>query len=77
MTDYTAPAAFVLTKLHIRDPAIAATEGAPGRDATCGQTVCGQPMLAAQLWMLLDLEPGDAVCPACLGQPAHEQGALL
>lgn len=80
MTDYTAPARFSLTVVHIRNPEKSGKTAMPGQDATAGETICGRPMLNAELWQLLDLEPSDVVCAACLDPAAagaEQQGMLL
>lgn len=65
MTGYTAPAAKVLTVLHIA-----------GED---GRTVCGIDMEPGDLWQPVERQPGDQVHQACEHpeRDAEEQGALL
>jgi hypothetical protein len=77
--DYCASAAVVFTQAHIRDPLVRAQGDAAGKAATVGVTVCGLPMTVADLWQLIDLEPGDPVCPQCVSGKtiSEEQGALL
>lgn len=76
--EYMAPARFVLTVLHIRDSSSSALTEGPGQEATYGTTVCGQPLLASELWMLVEREPGDRVCARCMGTDlSEEQGSLL
>ena len=72
---YCAPASKVLAVLHKPDPA---TPPAPGKpdEATTGQTKCGLPMLAVELWLPVDWRPGDTVCPGCDGR-AQVQDTLL
>ena len=80
MTDYYAPAAQILTRLHIKNPDVPVVHDAHRLDdqrSTIGDTLCGQPMLCADLWQLVELMPGDKVCAGCLGEPQVEQGALL
>lgn len=68
MTAYVAPAARLFTEAHI--PATA-----PGSPVQV--TMCGRDMDPADVWMDVDLAPGERVCPGCLGVPEDEQGALL
>jgi hypothetical protein len=75
---YVAPAARVLTFLH------KPSDAAPGTDwltgvATDGQTACGCPMLADELWVPVERRDGDQVCPACcdLTEDGYVQEALL
>jgi hypothetical protein len=77
--DYCAPAAKLFTAAHIRDPLVRAQEDAPGRMATVGTTVCGLEMILANLWQLLDFDPGGKVCEACASGKtiSEEQGALI
>lgn len=65
MTGYTAPAAKVLTVLHIA-----------GED---GKTACGIEMDPADLWQPVELRPGDRVHGGCEKPElfTEEQGALL
>jgi hypothetical protein len=70
---YCAPADRPLIMLH---------EAEPGADfhAPLGMeplTVCGIPMIPSELWMAVDWQPGDVLCPACaLGEQAFEQLTL-
>lgn len=77
--DFCAPAAFVFTVAHIRDPLARAQEDAGGIAATVGQTLCGLPMMVADLWQLLDFDPQGNVCSRCLApeSASEEQEALL
>lgn len=69
---YVAPATEVLVQSHVRDPA-----GVPG-DGAEGVTVCGRQMLRAELWLPVQLLPGDRVCRGCAGAPGPvaEQATL-
>lgn len=82
MTDYYAPAASVLTRLHLRNPDVPVVRDVSShrldeQKSTIGETKCGEPMLSAELWQMVERLPGDVVCPRCAGEPAAEQGALL
>jgi hypothetical protein len=77
--DFVAPVHKLFTVVHIRDRSVPARVEAPGQTATVGKTLCGLDMLNADFWQLLNLEPGDKVCPRCLSGEtiSEEQGALL
>ncbi|HMG65745.1 MAG TPA: hypothetical protein VK599_22595 [Streptosporangiaceae bacterium] len=62
---FIAPAAKVFTEAHL-----------PGGD---GRTACGIECAEADLWMPVELRPGDRVHQACLAPElfTQEQGALL
>lgn len=64
MTVYVAPARFVLTCLHRRDPAIPPVTAGP--DPSDGMTVCGLPMLESELWRPVDGSDGDTLCTGCM-----------
>ena len=67
MTGTVAPARYPLTELHKRE--VHATPG--GGAAATGQTVCGKPMLAAELWQEVPWRDGNRLCPGCFpGEPA-------
>jgi hypothetical protein len=72
---FCAPASKVVTVLHLRDPAVAASEKPEPSD---GATRCGLPLLVAELWVPIaeeEMRPGDSVCRGCRGI-ADEQGAM-
>lgn len=76
--EYVAPARFVLTVLHVKDPAAPSRPGNPGQEAAEGSTRCGLLLLASELWQMVEREPGDRVCERCLGEDlSEEQGSLL
>jgi hypothetical protein len=79
VTDYVAPAAKALTVLHLKDPCARDSVASPDRLAAIGMTMCGEPMVTADLWMLLEREPRDKVCSRCLdpGSGDEDQGTLL
>lgn len=56
---YVAPAARVLTVLHRQDPRTWPADEPPTR------TVCGEPMLAEELWQPVEQRSEDAVCVRC------------
>jgi hypothetical protein len=66
--DYCAPAATVLTLLHVVDPSAPWVHDLKGDGTTYGSTMCGLPMLTAQSWQLIEQLPGEKVCPQCLGE---------
>jgi hypothetical protein len=70
---YCAPADRPLIMLHEAEPG--ANLGAPrGMEPL---TVCGLPMIPSDLWIPVDRQPGDVLCPACaLGEQAFEQLTL-
>lgn len=70
---YVAPARYALTGLHRRDPAIPPVTTGP--DPSNGATLCGLPMLTAELWRPVDGRDGDTLCPGCLpaiSRPAED-----
>jgi hypothetical protein len=74
--EFVAPATEPLTELHRQDPAV--PPGAAGEEQAAGATVCGRPMLAAEVWQGTGRHPGDRVCPGCDGQePAITEEALF
>lgn len=73
---YTAPADRPLTVLHIRNPDVKGCEGTPDRAASSGVTLCGLELRNEELWQLVDLMPGDSVCPQCRGGPAPSEAVL-
>ena len=77
--DYCASASKLFTVAHIRDPGAKCKDETSGQPATCGKTVCGLDMTLADLWQLINLEPGDRVCTRCQSPESaeSEQGALL
>jgi hypothetical protein len=75
---YVAPARRPLTFLH------KPSDAAPGTDwlmkvPVTGWTACGAPMLAAELWVPVERQHGDRVCPACDGltEDGYVQEVLL
>jgi hypothetical protein len=76
--EYVAPARWAFTVLHLKDPGVPSRPGGPAQEAAEGMTRCGELMKASDLWQLVEREPGDRVCPGCLGEDlAEEQGSLL
>jgi hypothetical protein len=76
--EYVAPARWLFTVLHERDPLVPPAEAGPGREASQGATRCGELMTVSGLWQAREREPGDRVCPRCAGEDlAEEQGSLL
>jgi len=78
MTTHVIPAARLLTVVHIKDPDVTAhIEWTPdnhwraGRvqltaDSHDGRTLCGQPMLAHELWQAWTVpHRDDRMCAAC------------
>jgi hypothetical protein len=61
---YVAPARYALTCLHRRDPYIPPVNTGP--DPSAGATLCGLPMLTAELWRPVDGRDGDTLCPGCM-----------
>ena len=63
-TPYVAPARYVLTVLHRKDPDIPPVTKGP--DPADGVTVCGLPLLLAELWRPVDSRDGDSLCTGCM-----------
>lgn len=92
MTEHVVPARRVYTLVHIRDPDVPADRRQeadptyPGGairqltpDSHDGRTICGQPMLVADLWQpWTPDQTADRICAACqTGVATHVQEALL
>jgi hypothetical protein len=71
---YVAPARFVLTVLHRKDPGIPPVTAGP--DPSDGVTVCGLPLLLAELWRTVDYRQEDRLCDGCWSGPGSARAAV-
>ena len=61
--EYVAPARYVLTVLHRRDPDDARSYDPATAEPVDGWTACcGRPMLQSELWQAADRREGDTLC---------------
>ena len=70
---YVAPARYVLTVLHRKDPDIPPVTKGP--DPADGVTVCGLPLLLAELWRPVDSRDGDQMCEGCMPRGGAQAAA--
>lgn len=71
MTAYVAPAARVLTVVHLSEST------GPAYRWLSGETLCGIAMAEDECWVPVELRSADQVCKGCQGQPEDEQAVLL
>src|ERR1039458_4035120 len=70
---YIAPARYVLTVLHRKDPSIPPLTKGPGPAE--GVTLCGLPLLLAELWRPVDSRDGDQMCEGCMPRGGAQAAA--